>query len=123
MNKEEILADVMSIHNRNIILEISTGGGKSLCALKQIEKILSESNRQEKKVLIVIPKLALIKNWLKEINTSPDLAKFCKTAYFQNSMMFLAYHYIFINNVSNPSNYHGGGSYGGLGGSSGVGSW
>ena len=39
-------------------------------------------------------------------------------------MMFLAYHYIFINNLSDPSSYHGGSSgFGGLGGSSGVGSW
>lgn len=68
MTKEEILAEVMAIHNKNIILEISTGGGKSLCALKQIERSLSESNHQKKQVLIVIPKLALIKNWLKEID-------------------------------------------------------
>ncbi len=66
----------------------------------------------------------ITKNWMKEINSYPDLAKFCDSVYFQNSMMFLAYHYIFINNLSDPSSYHGGSSgFGGLGGSSGVGSW
>ena len=65
----------------------------------------------------------ITKNWLKEINAYPDLSNFCNTVYFQNSMMFLAYHYIFINNLSNPSSYHGDAGFGGLGGSSGVGSW
>ncbi len=65
----------------------------------------------------------ITKNWLKEINSYPDLSQFCDSVYFQNSMMFLAYHYIFINNLSNPSSYHGDAGFGGLGGSSGVGSW
>ena len=65
----------------------------------------------------------ITKNWLKEINSYPDLSQFCDSVYFQNSMMFLAYHYIFINNLSNPSSYHGDSGFGGLGGSSGVGSW
>lgn len=66
------------------------------------------------------------KNWLKDINTYPDLAQYCNNPYFNNSMMFLAYHYIFINNLNNPSNYYsstGGDCGGGVGGSSGVSSW
>ncbi len=65
----------------------------------------------------------ITKNWLKEINASPDLSRYINSPYYQDSMMFLAYHYIFINNLSNPSSYHGDAGFGGLGGSSGVGSW
>ena len=69
--------------------------------------------------------LGISKNWLKDINTYPDLAQYCNNPYFNNSMMFLAYHYIFINNLNNPSNYYSstGGDCGGCSGSSGVSSW
>lgn len=90
---------------------------------EQCTKLLKENPKFFYETLPYTYVFGITKNWIKEINAYPDLARFCNAAYFQNSMMFLAYHYIFINNVSNPSNYHGGGSYGGLGGSSGVGSW
>ena len=118
------------------LLEKKTSYGDKLAAeVKSYKEFLKGFDKEEcTKLLKENPKFfyetlpytyvfGATKNWLKEINASPDLAKFCKAAYFQNSMMFLAYHYIFINNVSNPSSYHGGAGFGGLGGSSGVGSW
>lgn len=90
---------------------------------EQCAKILKENPKFFYETLPYTYVFGITKNWLKEVNSYPDLARYFNTQYVQDSMMFLAYHYIFINNVSNPSNYHGGGSYGGLGGSSGVGSW
>lgn len=66
MNREEILAEVMAIPNRNKILEMATGSGKTLCAIKHIEKALQEDVCLTKKALIVIPKLVLIKTWKNE---------------------------------------------------------
>ena len=66
MNRQDILDDVLGIENKNIVLEFSTGTGKSLCALSVMRKHLTECNSSDK-VLIVIPKLVLIDNWLKEI--------------------------------------------------------
>lgn len=66
MNHDDILTDVMNIHNKNIVLEMSMGSGKTLCAMKLMERILKDCNLSHK-ALIVIPKLALINNWLKEL--------------------------------------------------------
>ena len=67
MDKERILSDVLTIENKNIILEFATGTGKTLCAIKLFERTLNRCNH-ERKILIVIPKLALIKEWIKEFN-------------------------------------------------------
>ena len=119
-----------------VLLEKKTSYGDKLAAevksykefLKGFDKgectrLLKENPKFFYETLPYTYVFGITKNWLKEINAYPDLTQFCNMKYFQDSMMFLAYHYIFINNVSNPSNFHGGGSYGGLGGSSGVGSW
>lgn len=92
---------------------------------EQCKNLLKDNPRFFYETLPYTYVLGITKNWVKDVNSYPDLAKYFNSPYFQDSMMFLAYHYIFINNVSNPSNYHGGsgGNFGGLGGSSGVGSW
>ena len=90
MNKEDILAEVKQICNKNIILEIATGGGKTLCAIHHIEKALYDYGYFSK-VLIVVPKLAVEKNWKEE------LAKWNKTELLK---------YIeFSTYVSLPKNY------------------
>lgn len=66
MDREKILAEVMAMTTRNKILEMSTGTGKTLCAAKLIEKAL-QSN-PNKKALIVVPKLAIIKTWENELH-------------------------------------------------------
>lgn len=62
MNREEILKDVLSLKERNICLELSTGVGKTKIALEILQK------REARDILIVIPRLALINNWKEEIN-------------------------------------------------------
>ena len=90
MNKENILTEVKAIYNKNIILEIATGGGKTLCAIHHIERALYDYSYLTK-VLIVVPKLAIKKNWIEE------LAKWNKTDLLQ---------YIeFSTYVSLPKNY------------------
>ncbi len=89
---------------------------------EQCEKLLKENPKYFYETLPYTYVLGVSKNWLKEINTYPDLARYCNVTYFQNLTVFLAYQCIFTNSTSN---YGGGsgGSFGGLGGSSGVGSW
>lgn len=55
---QEVLSNVLAIPNRNILLEFSTGAGKSLMAIKKIEQLNITG-----KILIVIPRLVLIPNW------------------------------------------------------------
>lgn len=93
MNREEILADVMAIQNRNIILELATGAGKTLCALKRIEKALEEESNPNFKALIVIPKLVLKKTWQDEI-------KKWNLEYLLERIEFSTY-------ISLPKNYDG----------------
>ena len=62
MTREEISNLLQNINNKEIVLELSTGFGKSLMALQYIDKISSN------KILIVVPRLVLINNWEEEIN-------------------------------------------------------
>ena len=69
MTREEILQEVLQINNTNILLECSTGTGKSKLALDKLNQwfqnytpTLFNSN----KILIVIPRLVLIQNWKDE---------------------------------------------------------
>lgn len=61
MTREEILQEILSIPNRNKLLELSTGVGKSKLALELINQINPLG-----KILIVIPRLVLIQNWKDE---------------------------------------------------------
>ena len=61
MTREEILQNVLNIPNRNILLEFSTGTGKSLMAISKINQLLPMG-----KILIVVPRLVLIQNWKDE---------------------------------------------------------
>ena len=62
MTREEINNLLQSIDNKEIILELSTGYGKTLASLQYINKT------NPNKILIVIPRLVLINNWKDEIN-------------------------------------------------------
>ena len=55
--REEVLQNVLEITNNNILLEFSTGVGKSRCAIEKIKQFLPDT------ILIVIPRLVLIQNW------------------------------------------------------------
>jgi superfamily II DNA or RNA helicase len=61
MTREEILQEVLQIPNKNKLLMLSTGVGKTLMAIKLIEQIQPKG-----KILIVIPRLVLIQNWKDE---------------------------------------------------------
>ena len=62
MNREELNNLLQTINNKEIILELSTGVGKSKLALQYINKT------NPNKILIVIPRLVLINSWKDEIN-------------------------------------------------------
>ena len=61
MTRKEILQDVLAIPNRNILLELATGTGKSKIALDVLNSKLPLG-----KILIVVPRLVLIQNWKDE---------------------------------------------------------
>lgn len=89
MDREKILSEVMAMTSRNKILEMSTGTGKTLCAAKLIERTLQSNPKS--KVLVVIPKLAIIKSWEKELHK-------WKLEYLLDSIEFTTY-------ISLPKNY------------------
>ena len=62
MTREEISSLISSNNYQHIVLELSTGMGKSRMALEYINKV------NPKNILIVIPRLVLINNWKEEIN-------------------------------------------------------
>ena len=62
MDRDDLLREVLQIENKNIILELSTGTGKCKLALELADR------EQVNKILIVIPKLVLINNWIDEIH-------------------------------------------------------
>jgi superfamily II DNA or RNA helicase len=62
MTREEISSLISSNNYQHIVLELSTGMGKTRMALEYINKI------NPKNILIVIPRLVLINNWKEEIN-------------------------------------------------------
>lgn len=64
-NREIITQEVLNIadSNNHIILELGTGVGKTLIALKVMQKWIPNQG----KALVVVPRLVLIDNWKKEI--------------------------------------------------------
>lgn len=63
MNRGEITDKLLSSKSNSFILELATGTGKTLLALKKISQWHIKGNP----ILIVIPKLVLISNWKAEI--------------------------------------------------------
>lgn len=62
MTREEISALISSNDYQHVVLELSTGMGKTKMALEYMNKYNPET------ILIVIPRLVLIDNWKEEIN-------------------------------------------------------
>jgi len=67
MTREEVTNEVLALPNRNLLLEIPTGFGKSRLALELLKKRLGNDHFCSKKILIVIPRNVLIENWQEEI--------------------------------------------------------
>lgn len=63
MDKEEILNKIAKERNKNILLEMATGYGKSKMALDIIKQRGIDGY-----ILIVVPKLVLINNWQEELS-------------------------------------------------------
>ena len=61
MTREDISKDVLEINNNNILLELATSVGKSKIALDWLR------NKKLSKILIVVPRIVLIENWIDEI--------------------------------------------------------
>ena len=61
MTREEILQEVLQISNKNKLLMLGTGVGKTRIALELLNQINTTG-----KILIVIPRLVLIQNWKDE---------------------------------------------------------
>ena len=59
MTREELASSFQSSDARNYILELATGFGKTLLALKKAE----QWDKPSATILIVIPRLVLIKEW------------------------------------------------------------
>lgn len=62
--REEILKDVLALSKPNILLELSTGVGKSRLAIEKMRQLYPK----EAKVLIVVPRNIHKKNWQDEID-------------------------------------------------------
>ena len=64
MTREQVLEDIKTIPNKNILLTFPTGFGKSRNAIERV-KHLSKNNNT---LLIVVPRNVLKVNWTEEIN-------------------------------------------------------
>lgn len=64
MNREDLLRDVLSIHNPNILLELATGTGKSRLAIEKLKQLTSNKG----KLLIVVNRLVHKQTWMDEID-------------------------------------------------------
>ena len=64
MTREQVLEDIKTIPNKNILLTFPTGFGKSRNAIERV-KHLSRNNNT---LLIVVPRNVLKVNWTEEIN-------------------------------------------------------
>lgn len=62
MTREEIKKLLEECNSKELVLELSTGYGKTLGALQYISKY------NVNKILIVIPRLVLVNNWIEEIS-------------------------------------------------------
>lgn len=64
MTREEVLKEVKVIPNRNILLTLPTGFGKSRNALERVKYL---AKKRHKNLLIVVPKNVLKVNWADEV--------------------------------------------------------
>lgn len=60
--RKEVLDKVLSTQKDNIVLEVGTGFGKTLLALRKLEQLYLI----DYKILIVMPRNVLIQNWIEE---------------------------------------------------------
>lgn len=64
MTREEVLKEVKAIPNRNVLLTLPTGFGKSKNAIERVKHL---AKKRHKNLLIVVPKNVLKVNWADEI--------------------------------------------------------
>ena len=64
MTREQVLEEVKTIPNRNVLLTLPTGFGKSRNAIERVKHLV---NKGHKNLLIVVPKNVLKVNWEDEI--------------------------------------------------------
>lgn len=64
MTREEVLKEVKTIPNRNVLLILPTGFGKSKCAIERVKY----KAKNCKSLLIVVPRNVLKVNWREELN-------------------------------------------------------
>lgn len=64
MTREEVLEEVKAIPNRNVLLTLPTGFGKSKSAIERVKHL---ARRKHNNLLIVVPKNVLKVNWADEI--------------------------------------------------------
>lgn len=64
MTREEVLKEVKAIPNRNVLLTLPTGFGKSKSAIERVKHL---AKKRHKNLLIVVPKNVLKVNWADEI--------------------------------------------------------
>ena len=62
MTRDDIKEEILKIENNNILVELSTGTGKTKVAIDVIKKY------NPKSLLIIVPRLVLIDNWKHELN-------------------------------------------------------
>lgn len=67
MTRDEIKREVMAIPNHNILLQLSTGVGKTSLALSLVARQLLQTPEHLRKVLIVYPKNVLVNDWKAEM--------------------------------------------------------
>lgn len=65
MTREEVLEDIKSIPNKNVLLTLPTGFGKTRNAIERIKYI---AKKEHTSLLIVIPRNVLIVSWENEFN-------------------------------------------------------
>lgn len=65
MTRDSVLEEVRQIPNKNVLLTLPTGHGKSRCAIERIKSLAKNTQRS---VLIVIPRNVLKDNWLLEFD-------------------------------------------------------
>lgn len=65
MSRDKVLEEVKAITNRNILLTLPTGYGKSRSAIERIKHL---KRKNHKSLLIVVPRNILKINWQEELN-------------------------------------------------------
>lgn len=102
MGRRDLLTDeILASTASNMLFEMATGSGKTLMALK----VLNKRTKIHDKVLIVVPRLVLIDEWKKEIKkwgysrylpniTFVTYVSFPKMAGFWNTIIFDEVHHL-----------------------------